>query len=259
VPLCKLCKEDRELRESHFLPAAVYAQLRAGPEQNPNPVVVSSRTSVPTSKQIKDRVLCGECEQLFSTKGEAWVLNNMARKDGFKLQDALIASSPIPVNATFAVYSSAAVPTINMDALVYFALSVFWRGSVHRWKDGSQEIKGIELGPFEEPIRVFLRGGNFPANVVVLVSVWPTRKAFPAALTPSGGRLDHCHCFNFVIPGLEFKLLTGKRIPAELRCKCSHASDEKFIFFDKSIESYTLDVFMRLLSGAPGSHPSFGR
>jgi hypothetical protein len=36
MPLCKLCKKDRDLRESHFLPAAVYAQLRDG-DQQPEP------------------------------------------------------------------------------------------------------------------------------------------------------------------------------------------------------------------------------
>lgn len=247
MPLCKLCKEDRELRESHFLPAAVYAQLRAGPEQNPNPVLVSSRNSVATSKQITDRVLCGKCEQRFSDEGEAWVLGNMARQKGFKLQEAISATNPIQANDTFAVYSAAAVPTINMDALVYFALSIFWRGSAHTWRNTSGRMEGIELGPFEESIRRFLLGGKFPENVVVLVSVWPTRDVFPAAYTPRRGRAPGCHCFNFVVPGLEFKLLTGKLIPAELRFMCSHASAEKFIFSATSIVSDTIEAFRKLM------------
>jgi hypothetical protein len=184
------------LRESHFLPAAVYAQLRAGSEQNPNPVLVSSRISVATSKQITDRVLCGECEQRFSDGGEECVLGNMARQEGFKLQEAISATNPIQANDTFAVYSAAAVPTINMDALVYFALSIFWRGSAHAWRNTSGRMEGIELGPFEELIRRFLLGGEFPENVVVLVSVWPTRDVFPAAYTPRRGRAPGCHCFN---------------------------------------------------------------
>ncbi len=73
MPLCKLCKQDRELRESHFLPAAVYAQLRGNTQQDPNPVLIIRRVSLTTSKQITDRVLCAECEQRFSKSGEAWV------------------------------------------------------------------------------------------------------------------------------------------------------------------------------------------
>jgi len=247
MPLCNLCKLDRPLRESHFLPAAVYAQLRSDTEQNPNPVLVSSRNSVATSEQITDRVLCGECEQRFSNEGEAWVLGNMARHEGFKLQELISATNPIQANDTSAVYSSAAVPAINMDALVYFALSIFWRGSAHTWRGTSGPMQGIELGPFEEPIRCFLLGGKFPENVVVLVSFWPTKNVLPAAYTPRRGRAPGCHCFNFVVPGLEFKLLTGKLIPDELRFMCSHASAEKFIFSATSIVSDTIAAFGKLM------------
>jgi hypothetical protein len=68
MALCKLCKQDRELRESHYLPAVVFAQLRTEGEQNPNPVLISRRSSVTTSKQITDKVLCGDCEELFCAK-----------------------------------------------------------------------------------------------------------------------------------------------------------------------------------------------
>jgi hypothetical protein len=245
--LCKLCKEDRELRESHYIPAAVYAQLRADGEQNPNPVLVSRRSSVATSKQITDRVLCGECELAFSAKGETWVLGNMARPEGFTLRDLILTKGPLEANETFAVYSAAAVPAVNIDALVYFALSVFWRGSVHRWKNGSEIMEGIDLGPFEDPIRQFLLGGDFPSNVVVLVSVWPTQDVFPAAYTPRRGRVPGCHCFNFVIPGVEFRLLAGRQIPDEFRFMCSHASAEKFIFSTMSMVSETLEAFGKLM------------
>jgi hypothetical protein len=108
-------------------------------------------------------------------------------------------------------------------------------------------MEGIDLGPFEEPIRRFLLGGEFPANVVVLVSVWPTKDVLPAAYTPRRGRAPDCHCFNFVIPGLEFKLLTGKLIPADLRSMCSHTSAEKFIFSAMSVVSDTLQAFRQLM------------
>src|SRR5713226_5437987 len=169
MPLCKLCKQDRELRESHFLPAAVYAQLRGNTQLDPNPVLITRRVSLTTSKQITDRVLCAECEQRFSKSGEAWVLGNMARPEGFLIQDAVAASKPIDANDKFAYYSSVKIPEINMDALVYFAVSMFWRGSAHTWRNVSGYMEGIELGPFEEPIRRFLVGDKFPADTVILV------------------------------------------------------------------------------------------
>jgi hypothetical protein len=244
MAFCKLCKLERELRESHFLPAAVYAQLRQDSQQNPNPVLVTSKVSLTTSKQITGRVLCGECEQQFSSLGEAWVLANMSRPEGFAMQDALAATKPIASNENFAYYSSAAIPTINMDALVYFALSIFWRASAHMWRNVSGFMEGIELGPFEESIRKFLVGGEFPADTVVLVSVWPTKDVLPAAYTPRRGRAPGYHCFNFLIPGLEFKLLTGKQIPDVLRS----AFEEKVIFSAMSVVSDTMEAFTKLVS-----------
>lgn len=252
MPLCKLCRQERELRESHFLPAAVYAQLREDTQQDPNPVLITKNISLTTSRQITDRVLCAECEQRFSKFGEAWVLANMSRCDGFSIQDALVAAKPVECNDSFAYYSSAAIPAINMDALVYFALSVFWRASAHMWKNVSGFMQGIELGPFEESIRKFLHGDDaFPADTVVLVSVWPTKDVLPAAYTPRRGRAPGYHCFNFLIPGLEFKLLTGKQVPEALRI----AFKEKVIFSAMSVVSDTMEAFTKLVST---SRPSKG-
>ncbi len=247
MPLCKLCKKDRELRESHFLPAAVYAQIGKGNvRQNPNPVVITSQISLSTSKQIKERVLCDKCEQLFSKQGETWVMANMARPESFLIQKALVATVPIAANESIAYYSSAAIAGINMDALVYFALSIFWRAAAHKWKGVSGFMEGIDLGPFEEAIRRFLLGGKFPADTVILVSVWPTKDVFPGAYPPCRGKAPRCHYFNFLIPGLEFKLFTGKQIPKELRAMCSYASAEKFIFSAMSLVPETMEAFTSL-------------
>lgn len=248
MPLCKLCKKDRDLRESHFLPAAVYARLRDGDQQDPNPVLVTSRISLTTSRQITGRVLCAECEERFSKLGEAWVLANMARPEGFRIQEALASTKPIGASEEFACYSSAVIPEIKMDALVYFALSIFWRASAHTWRNVSGLMEGIDLGPFEERIRRFLLGDTFPTDIVILVSVWPTKDVLPAAYTPRRGRAPGCHAFNFLIPGLEFRLLAGKQIPEGLRAICSYTSAEKPIFSAMSIVSDTMDAFGKLAS-----------
>jgi hypothetical protein len=109
-------------------------------------------------------------------------------------------------------------------------------------------MEGIELGPFEEAIRRFLLGDKFPADTVILVSVWPTRDVLPAAYTPRRGRAPGCHAFNFLIPGLEFRLLTGKGIPDDLRAICSYASPGKLIFSAMSLVSDTMEAFTRLVS-----------
>ncbi len=162
----------------------------------------------------------------------------------------MAASKPIDANDKFAYYSSVKIPEINIDALVYFAVSMFWRGSAHTWRNVSGYMEGIELGPFEEPIRRFLVGDKFPADTVILVTVWPTKDVLPAAYTPRRGRAPGYHCFNFVIPGLEFKLLTGRLIPAELRAVCSYGSPERIIFSAMSVVSETIEAFTMLASNS---------
>lgn len=88
----------------------------------------------------------------------------------------------ISPDQTFACYSAAATPGIDMDALIYFALSIFWRGAAHRWRNIDKGVmEGIKLEPYEEPIRKFLLGGPFPDDIVVQVAVWPTKDVIPAA------------------------------------------------------------------------------
>ena len=171
----------------------------------------------------------------------------MARPEGFKIQEVLLSIRPIEANDQLAYYRSAGVPGINMDALVYFALSMFWRASAHTWRNVSGIMEGIELGPYEESIRQFLLGSEFPKDTVILVTVWPTREVLPAAYTPRRGRADGYHVFNFLIPGIEFKLLTGKQLPDVWRAACSYASADKLIFSAMSIISDTTTAFTNLL------------
>ncbi len=52
----------------------------------------------------------------------------------FPLLDTLRASTPTRPNTEFVGYDLAAAPSIDREQLGYFALSVFWRASVHIWR-----------------------------------------------------------------------------------------------------------------------------
>src|SRR5262245_63849308 len=85
VGVCALCRRQRELRDSHLLPAAIYKLLRDPQRPNPNPVMVTRKLAGTTSWQVKARLLCDECEQQFSRKGERYVLAQCARRNQFPL------------------------------------------------------------------------------------------------------------------------------------------------------------------------------
>jgi hypothetical protein len=68
---CKLClTPEAELHDSHFLPRSFYALFRDGKNE---PIRFSPESVYPTSKQIKDFVFCGDCEERFNRDGENWV------------------------------------------------------------------------------------------------------------------------------------------------------------------------------------------
>jgi len=159
VGTCKLCQRIGELQDSHFMSKGIFAQLRTPTAKNPHPVLMTPQVSVISSQQLRDYAFCSDCEQRFNRNGESWVLANMARMNGFKLQDALIQAGPVVVHPTIALYAGAAIPSIDMDALVYFAMSIFWRAAVQEWKSIDGLTTRLDLDGHEEEIREFLLGG----------------------------------------------------------------------------------------------------
>src|SRR5205809_6823010 len=94
VEKCRLCLHSRKLLRSHFLPAALWAGARESRLLvNTNPVVMTRRISITTSKQMRARLLCKTCEHLFNKQGERYVLSWLAPKaitrGGFPLLDRL--------------------------------------------------------------------------------------------------------------------------------------------------------------------------
>src|SRR5262249_6542332 len=172
---CKLCLKSKELQNSHYLPSEVYRVLREGSLENPNPVLNSRSSIVQVSDQLKAHLLCADCEGLFDRNGEKWVLSKMARREGFPLWEILKSKSPVKVEETTSTFAGSSIPELNMDKLVYFGLSVFWRGAAHQWRSRRGAIDRIMLGPYEERLRKFLLGrAAYPDMVSIVISISPT-------------------------------------------------------------------------------------
>lgn len=72
--LCKLCHEDRDLRESHYVPAALYPT-------NAKELIFTTREATHAERfEVTKYLLCGDCEQRFSDHGESEVLSHVAAK-----------------------------------------------------------------------------------------------------------------------------------------------------------------------------------
>jgi hypothetical protein len=247
VGTCKLCEKFGELQDSHFMSKGIFAQLRTPTAKNPHPVLMTPQVSLISSQQIKDYAFCGDCEQRFSRNGESWVLANMARMNGFKLQDALFQARPVLAQPTIALYAGASIASIDMNALVYFAMSIFWRAPVQEWKSVDGPTTRLDLGGHDEEIRRFLLGGPFPTDAVVLVSVWPNRQVLPAAHTPREGHPGGFKAFDFLIPGIDFQLLLGAGIPADLRQFCAQTSPSRYIAATTMLVDKVMDTFTNMM------------
>jgi hypothetical protein len=151
---CKLCWEDRDLQESHLLPAGVYKLCRSADAEVPDPLGIrndpktKSLRVFQSSRQITGYVLCSPCEQLLNAKGEAWVLPQLSTlSEGFPFYEKLTAIKPAVVDTEVSAYEGVKVPDIRIDSLVHFGMGIFWKAAVHEWQIGYGTLN-LEFGPY---------------------------------------------------------------------------------------------------------------
>lgn len=245
------------LRDSHFLSAGIYRILRDDNEKNPNPWLLSGKTAVQSSRQMKARLLCPDCEQRFSKFGENWVLKHCLRKDGsFPLASSLSSRTPdlsSPENPT-KIYYASGIPEIDISALAYFAASIFWRGSIHPWND-DRSIP-VELGPFQEQFQQYLMGLQpFPKDSSLWVVVREGKEIDRLTYAPIGARQGNFHAYKFPMPGLAFSLAVSKNIPANHRARCLvHGQGNPVIvttLIDKLLVDEAVKMRQRSVYGIP--------
>lgn len=221
VGICKLCLTTGELRDSHFIPKGVYRQLRE-PGSKPDPWEITEDRAVQTSKQLKAHLLCDGCEGRLSRAGEDWVMKHFLRANGtFRLHDILGRHEPHlrQDGAATRVYLAADMPEIDVAALAYFAISIFWRASIHGWDRGGRVP--IHLGPYGEAMRQYLeQTAGFPENVALHVAVRDGGPVSRLTATPIGKRLGAVRIYKFPMPGLALSIAVGRGMTDQMRRYC---------------------------------------
>jgi hypothetical protein len=223
IDKCALCCLDgQELQDSHFIPAGVYRVTRDESQSNPDPLKICDEGVFQDSKQVTDFLLCRRCEERLNHNGESWFLANCFRKNRFNLLSLVEKSTPEVSYPRMNIYLGSRIPELNVSALAYFPLSMFWRASVHRWKVNGNDNKGIELGPYEESLRKFLMGEmSFPQNCVLWVSLPENLTPIASlSLAPYGGGRGTFRTYKLLVLGVGFHLLIGKGIPQQQRQLC---------------------------------------
>jgi hypothetical protein len=181
---------------------------------NPNPWILTEDFAVQSSRQQTAWLLCADCEQRFSKHGERWIFRNGLKQDGtFPLATILDSRIPDvagPANTT-RIYHAAKIPEVNIEAIAYFAASMFWRASVYPWRtDGGYPLK---LGPWEEAFRKYLMGEiEFPKDSTLMVIVRERSETDRISYSPVGRRHGTMHIHKFPMPGFAFTLSVSKHL-----------------------------------------------
>lgn len=205
---------------SHLIPAAVYDYCK--PEPGDRPIAISPDYVISTDRQLRHPLLCAECEQDLNRSGETWLLPLLARYDGPFPFHEILTRGPIAavLDYTETGYPAAQNPEIRCNDLAHFAIGVFWKASVHSWRRGKTQPL-IELGPYAEKLRRFLRGeSEFPSYVSLTIGVMPPPVKMHVFEYPYRASAREWHNFHFSVPGMRFVLCTGKAIKGEKRLSC---------------------------------------
>jgi hypothetical protein len=211
---CKLCMLEMNLQDSHLMPRSLYKKARgSGTRGNQDPHVVTVRGRKPSSHQVTDYVLCRECEHRFNKNGEDYVMRLVTQQNGrFPLLEILNKIPPQQSGRNFAAYSAAGTPDIDRDKIAYFALSVFWRASVHTWEQESGEMVSIDLGKkYNEEIRRYLLGETaIPKHAALTVAVCTDTESQISFFVPRENRKVKDRSVGFGARGLFFMLRMSK-------------------------------------------------
>lgn len=191
--------------------------------------MMTSRRAVPTSMQVKDFLLCADCEERFS-KYERWAAGQVYDGRDFPLLLRLTLALPFLKTPRLRGVSGVAAG-IDTDKLAYFGLSILWRGAAHKWKMPGGQTTSINLGSYEDRIRTFLLGETgLPGDIIVVATActdWLSQGTF---YTPCLVRGNPFTAYAFLARGISFTVLVGSDLPASMQELCCVASSRKPVF-----------------------------
>jgi len=215
---CPLCLLEKNVVRSHLIPQAMYDYCRP---PGGNPISITSELVIESSRQLQDHLLCLQCEDMLNKGGEQWLLPLLATLQGkFPFYDILTKTPPEASDGNDILYAAAKNPDIQTDKLAHFAMGVFSKASAHSWS-GCRTEPLIDLGPYQEPVRKFLRGeAGFPDKMALVIGVLPPPVTLISFHQPYRGSADRWHNFLFYIPGIQFSLCVGNGVTVNIRESC---------------------------------------
>jgi hypothetical protein len=227
--ICKLCLEEKELRDSHYIGAALYKISR----NRGGPVVGTPELFIGIDNQVHDYLLCGDCELLFSRNGEDYVAPLLKQgENDFPLLEMFNDKKPFGTGLQHGDAFRSGEVGADVTKLAYYALSMFWRASVHEWKTLNGQTTFCHLeGHDEEAIRKFLRGeAGWPEEIVLEITVCTDLFSQDHVLGAVRWENDVYRGASFLAFGVFFNIITGVKPGAPEWRYCCMAEPERVIF-----------------------------
>jgi hypothetical protein len=197
--------------------------MRLPKHPNPNPNLVTQGFTGKTSRQIRSHLLCPDCEKRLDKNGEEWVIRNCYRGKGvFRLREMLVKGRPIESTHEASVYNASQFPGLDYHKLAYFAMSVYWRGSLQQWNIVKHKSETVRLGEkYREEIRRYLLGdAAFPTNALLAITVSQNPETLMGFNFPTTIRIQDGYAHFLHIPGIQFFLVLGNHTPPQRRKVC---------------------------------------
>lgn len=256
--ICKLCKLEKDLQDSHFIGRAVYRKLMEPSIKNPQPVVITAKGIKQSPIQLRDDVFCFDCEQIFNSGGEAWMHGHIATTAGFRLLDLFTGQTPIFNEPDFVLYDAAMVPSVDCAAILEYGMGVFFKAAVHTWKFEDGTSSHIDLNPPRtEALRKFVhREAPLPNDMVLTVCLSSKAKQFwgvipPLGMQPQGTEEER---YYFYVSGVYYCLLVGSALDQSMKALAFNKSRAmRPILVGDEWADQALGIMRNLTQGVPAS------
>lgn len=207
---CGLCGIPSELLDSHYIPKSIYKKTRSGGlifgEK-------SNQSVCYNDAQITKYYLCKCCEDRFNKNGEKYILPlYQINKNHFKIRKILEEKG---LSSKYYLPSSCVSQVLNIDKLLYFIISIIWRGVSTKWENYDADcIYGFFNHALETKIKKYLLNeGPIPEEIVIQVDVFEPCDENMITTFPTGDKDGY---IQFIIPGIKFGVYFKKAIEPKI-------------------------------------------
>ena len=172
----------------------------------------------------------------------------------FKLRELLQAASPLYSRPEGKAYDVQVLLGNKLEQYLYFAASIFWRASAHRWKTGREWLDPISFdSTYQEQLRLYLLNeAAFPPNARVWVFVIK-EVVRPRMIYPPSTRVDGVGQHDFYIPGIHFALVFNELAPQEFDGGALNGRQQQIIWLTSWMDDPVFIGAWELLNASPPS------